>query len=287
MNEAINDQLSFKQSYFFKEQKLNQGSVIQGFDTLECGDKIISQIQKDMLRRGVELNVRGNKTPSICKGGNYKTRQFAGTVLAYKGLYCAARHVKSCTPNKELEQIRMTRTKKTTDCTSHVRLQFLGNKWSVLSLDENHRGHCPCRPNTGKDVTITYKEELVRKVRDDRIPIHSVIANAARVDGLEFTGREIHMLREYEVSSHHNMTIQLGQVGEVKADGQFAALIKDLSLDMDSVAFIHYCVNDGGTIGRSTGSFIQIYFTSNSRRKNVLLTSTSSFDLLICLIYSF
>ena len=183
----------------------------------------------------------------------------------------------STLPKEDEHRVRSTRTKRCSNCTAHIRFQFLKDRWLVASVDNRHQGHSRAYSSVIDTVDDHVKEELIRRIRDDGMTIHATIANVTRTQGLYISSQEIYnMLREYDTTSQAEVKIRVGDT-DINSNGQFPTLINDLSKDPDTIAFAHYCVNDSQN--HSIGSFHQLYFTADGERKNILLKATSTFDL--------
>jgi len=129
-------------------------------------------------------------------------------------------------------------------------------------------------PKGSTKLTEADKSELKDLIISDRSSISTAISNFMRIKDIALTSQDVrNVINGWENRCLNGLELQIGGTIGVSAQGQFAALIHNLSFDPNLVVFIHYKVKDSSNCVIS--SFNQIYFNIGNERKNVLLKGNS------------
>jgi hypothetical protein len=270
---AIDKLLTFSCPFFFKGIELKQDTmIISEGGTLADWDHIKSEIRKYMEENGVQLRADSGNA-ARCKGGvHLKAPSAESCVIHYRGLYCACKTKIWKQPKDRKRSRRSKRSAR--DCKACIRFQFNGVCWKVNKVVTTHDGHCLVMPKGSTKLTEADKSELKDLIISDRSSISTAISNFMRIKDIALTSQDVrNVINGWENRCLSGLELQIGGTIGVSAQGQFAALIHNLSFDPNLVVFIHYKVKDSSNCVIS--SFNQIYFNIGNERKNVFLKGNS------------
>jgi len=270
---TIDKLLTFSCPFYFNGVELKQDTmIIPEGGKLDDWAHIRSEIKKYMEENGVQLRAdSGNATK--CKGGVHRNAPSSDSCLIhYRGLYCACR-TKIWKQPKERKISRRSK-RSASECKSCIRFKFNGVCWTVNKVVTTHVGHCSIMPKGSYKMSEADKTELRDLIISDRAPISAAVSNFMRVKDIALTSQDVrNIINDWESRSLSGLEPQIGDGACVSAQGQFAALIHNLSLDPNLVVFIHYKVKDSSNCVLT--SFNQVYFIIGNERSNILLKGNS------------